>query len=153
MVCCEAEKMKGIQDVYSTWTLKWGLPMPLLEQVSYSGDYLHVGPISHIRSVSYWGTGHVCMLHHFSHVWFFGCMDCSLKDSSIHGILQARILEWVAVPSSRGSSWPRDWIHVSYISCISRSGSLPLAPPEKPPKRGRDIILNNWESCTLPGSQ
>ena len=45
--------MKGIQDVYSTWPLKWGLPMPLLEQVSYSGDYLHVGPISHIRSVSY----------------------------------------------------------------------------------------------------
>ena len=33
-----------------------------------------------------------------------GPMDCSLPDSSIHGILQARILEWVAMPSSRGSS-------------------------------------------------
>ena len=31
-------------------------------------------------------------------------MDCSLSDSSIHGILQARILEWVAIPFSRGSS-------------------------------------------------
>ena len=35
-------------------------------------------------------------------------MDCSLLDSSVHGILQARILEWVAVPFSRGSSQPRD---------------------------------------------
>ena len=36
-------------------------------------------------------------------------MDCSLSGSSVHGILQARILEWVAMPSSRGSSQPRDW--------------------------------------------
>ena len=33
-------------------------------------------------------------------------MDCSLPGSSVHGILQARILEWVAMPSSRGSSYP-----------------------------------------------
>ena len=35
-------------------------------------------------------------------------MDCNLPGSSVHGILQARILEWVAMPSSRESSWPRD---------------------------------------------
>ena len=35
-------------------------------------------------------------------------IDCSLSGSSVHGILQARLLEWVAVPSSRGSSRPRD---------------------------------------------
>ena len=35
-------------------------------------------------------------------------MDCSPLGSSVHGILQARILEWVAIPSSRGSSQPRD---------------------------------------------
>ena len=35
-------------------------------------------------------------------------MDCSPRGSSVHGILQARILEWVAVPFSRGSSRPRD---------------------------------------------
>ena len=35
-------------------------------------------------------------------------MACILPGSSVHGILQARILEWVAVPSSRGSSWPRE---------------------------------------------
>ena len=45
-------------------------------------------------------------------------VDCSPPGSSVHGILQARILEWVAVPSSRGSSWPRDQTCVSYVSCI-----------------------------------
>ena len=40
-------------------------------------------------------------------------MDCSLPGSSFHRILQARILEWVAMLSSRGSSWPRDQICVS----------------------------------------
>ena len=47
-------------------------------------------------------------------------MNYSLLGSSFHGILQARILEWVAMPSSRGSSWLRDWTHVSYVSCIGR---------------------------------
>ena len=47
-------------------------------------------------------------------------IDCSLPDSPIHGISQARILRWVAMPSSRGSSWPRDGTHVSYVSCIDR---------------------------------
>ena len=40
-------------------------------------------------------------------------MDCSLPGSSVHGILQTRILEWVAMPSSRGSSQPRDRTCVS----------------------------------------
>ena len=43
-------------------------------------------------------------------------MDCSPPGSSVHGILQARILEWVAVPFSRGSSQPRDWTRVSPIA-------------------------------------
>ena len=42
-------------------------------------------------------------------------MDCSPPGSSVHGILQARILEWPAIPFSRGSSWPRDQIQVSSI--------------------------------------
>ena len=45
-------------------------------------------------------------------------MDCSLPGSSGHGILQARILKWVAVPFSRGSSQPRDWTQVSHISSV-----------------------------------
>ena len=43
-------------------------------------------------------------------------MDCRLPGSSVHGILLSRTLEWVAVPSSRESSWPRDWIQVSWIT-------------------------------------
>ena len=42
-------------------------------------------------------------------------VDCSLPGSSIHGILQARILEWVAISFSRGSSRPRDQTQVSRI--------------------------------------
>ena len=47
-------------------------------------------------------------------------MDCSPPCSSVHEILQARILKWVATPFSRGSSRPRDQIHVSEVSCIGR---------------------------------
>ena len=47
-------------------------------------------------------------------------MDGSLRDSSVHGILQARILEWVAMPSSRGSSQPRSRTLVSCIFCTGR---------------------------------
>ena len=46
--------------------------------------------------------------------------DCNPPGSSVHGISQARILEWVAMPTSRGSPRPRDSSHVSYVSCIGR---------------------------------
>ena len=46
-------------------------------------------------------------------------MNCTLSGSSVHGILQARIWESVAMPSSRGSSPPRDWTHISCSSCIA----------------------------------
>ena len=47
-------------------------------------------------------------------------MDCSLPCSSVHVILQARILEWIANPSSRGCSQPRDQTCTSCVSCIGR---------------------------------
>ena len=47
-------------------------------------------------------------------------MDWSPPGSSVHGILQAGILEWVAMPSSRGSSQPKAWTFISYVSCIGR---------------------------------
>ena len=53
-------------------------------------------------------------------------VDCSPPGSSVHGILQARILEWAAISSSRGSFWPRNQIHVSCISCIGSQVLLPL---------------------------
>ena len=51
-------------------------------------------------------------------------MDCSLPGCSAHGILQLRILEWVAVPFSRGSSQPRDRTQVPAL----RADSLPTEP-------------------------
>ena len=47
-------------------------------------------------------------------------MDRSPPGSSVHGILQARILEWVAISFSRGSLGPRDRTHISYVSCTGR---------------------------------
>ena len=46
-------------------------------------------------------------------------MDCSLSDSSVHGILQARILEWVAISFSMGSSRPREGTWVSCVFCTA----------------------------------
>ena len=43
-------------------------------------------------------------------------MDCSLPGSSVHGIFQARVLEWLAISFSRGSSRPKDWTGVSHIA-------------------------------------
>ena len=58
-----------------------------------------------------------CMLSHFSCVWLCSPMDWSPPGSSVHEILQARILEWIAMPSSMGSSQPRDW---TCVSCLGR---------------------------------
>ena len=62
-----------------------------------------------------------CILSHFSCVGLFTTpLDCSPPDSSVRGILQARILEWVAIPFSRGSSQPRVQTGISYVFCIGR---------------------------------
>ena len=66
-------------------------------------------------------------------------MDCSLPGSSSHGILQARELELVAMPSSGGSSQPRDRTRVSCL-LHRHTGSLPLAPPGKP------LSIKRWKS-------
>ena len=64
---------------------------------------------SYYKSVSCWSC---------STLWTWTCdpMDCSLPGSSVHRILQARMLEWVAIPFSRGSSQPRDQ---TWVSCIA----------------------------------
>ena len=56
------------------------------------------------------------MLSHFSHVRLFAASGTIARQAPLSmGILQARILEWVAIPSSRGSSQPRDRTQVSRI--------------------------------------
>ena len=62
-------------------------------------------------------------------------MDCSPPGSSVHGILQARKLEWVIIPCSRGSSWPRKWTHLSYVSCIAGGFFTTSATWETPTPR------------------
>ena len=89
---------------------------------------------------------HSWMLRSYHNCWFFLCvyvyvlstdnfssvqfshsvvsdslrpMDCSPPGSSVHGLFQARILEWVAIFFFRGSSRLRDWTHVSWVSCIA----------------------------------
>ena len=56
-------------------------------------------------------------------------VDCSPPGSSVFGILQARIVAWVSMPSSRGSSWRRDWTSVSHVSCIGRKVLYHLGSP------------------------
>ena len=69
-------------------------------------------------------------------------MDCSLPGSSVHGILQARVLEWVAISFSRGSSWPRDRTHVSCVSHI-RGEFFTVGLPGKPTMEYYLAIKNN----------
>ena len=64
--------------------------------------------------------GPYAVLNCFSCVWLCNPMDCSPPGSPVHGILQARILEWVAISFLRGSFWPRDQTHVSYVYCAGR---------------------------------
>ena len=64
----------------------------------------------------------MCLL---SHLTLCNPMDCSPPDSSVHGILQARTLEWVAMPSSRGSSQPRDQTRSPSLLADSLPAELP----------------------------
>ena len=68
---------------------------------------------------------------HVSCIQLCDRMGCSPTGSSVHGILQARIPEWVAIPFSRGSSRPRDRTHTVHL-LHWQAGSLQLAPPGKP---------------------
>ena len=77
--------------------------------------YIHIYLPTHVTLSIY-----VCVFAHacsFTQLCLTLCcpMDCIWLDSSVHGIFQAIIEEWVATASSRDSSWPRDWTHISYI--------------------------------------
>ena len=85
------------------------------KQCIYTYTYIYI----HTHTHTYWKT--VCILSRFSCVQLFATLWTihSPPGSSVHGIRQARTLMWVAMPSSRGSSWPRDRTHISYASCIA----------------------------------
>ena len=92
----------------------------------------------------------VCMLSHFSRVQLFTTLWTVARQAPLSmGILQAKTLEWVAMPSSRGSSWPRDRTCISHIHLLHwQAGSLPLVLPGKPMRSLRTVLLLSY---TEPG--
>ena len=88
-------------------------------------------------------------------VHLFTCdpMDCSLPGSSVHGILQARMLEWVVIPFSRESSQPRDW---TWISCIVGRFFTVWATREAPFHRyyvnNRDVLSPSTDTFEMKSS-
>ena len=81
------------------------------------------------------------------HLTLCNPMDCSPPGSTDHRIIQARILEWVAMFFSRGFSWPRDQTLVSCVSCIA-GGFFTNEPPGKPTNQIRsDQIRSVAQSC------
>ena len=81
-----------------------------------SGSQLNFSPVLSVIIRSY---ARVCVLAQLCPT-LCKPVDCSPPGSSDHGIFQARILEWVAISSSRGSSWPREWTRFPCVSCIGR---------------------------------
>ena len=77
-------------------------------------------------------------------------VDCSPPSSSIHGILQARILEWVVISFSRGSSWPRDRTQVSHTAGRHFNLCTTREAPKEPPKTwkwGKSLFIIRLEHC------
>ena len=74
--------------------------------------------------------------------------DCNLPGSSVHGISQARTLEWVAISSSRGSSQPGDWTRVSRIPCIA-GRFFTTGPQGKPSLIIREMQIRTTIRCHL----
>ena len=74
-----------------------------VDKLAYKATLRHVGSTDNMLC---WMLSRVCLF-----------CDCSLPGSSVHGIFQPRMLEWVAISFSRGSSWPRDW---TWVSCLGR---------------------------------
>ena len=77
---------------------------------------------------------HECMLSCFRHGQLCDPTDCSPPGFSVHGILQARILEWVAKSSSRGSFWLRN----QTLSTVAPALLVDSLPPGKP-------VLSDWK--------
>ena len=69
-------------------------------------------------------------------------MDCNPPGSSVHGIFQAKILEWVAISFSRESSWPRDWTRVSRV--VGKCFTIWATGEVKKAGKGDDRRWDGW---------
>ena len=117
-VCGVAKSRTRLSD----WTeLNWVCPeLPL----GFSGNPInseHSSVLLHFEGTGWGLIHHVLVLSSLSRVWLFSTpWALALQAPLSMGFFQARTLEWVAVPSSRGSSRPRDRTHTSYVSYIGR---------------------------------
>ena len=100
-------------------TCEWSLPLGLLDVLCNAPSSCSVGGGNGLEV----SVAHVCptLCHP---------MDCGPPGSSVHGILQERILEWVAFPFSRGSSWLRDF---TWVPCIA-GGVITIWATREAPK-------------------
>ena len=98
----------------------------------------------------------MCLLSHFSCVWLSAILwTLRSPGSSVHGILQARMREWAAVSTSRGSSWPRDRTYVSYVFCTGGQVLYYLGSPFNKPAFSHfqcRWMLLNWLLGVHPAS-
>ena len=109
------------------WFIEWMMDMrPVCLDVSASHPWWHTG-LFLPHGFLFWAhylifIKHMCVCAKSLQSCLTLCdpMDCSPPGSSVQGNLQARTLEWVARPYSRGSSLPRDWTWVSHVSYIGR---------------------------------
>ena len=107
------------QQIFPTQESNWGLlhRRQILYQLSYQGSPAALQIISSVPSFQVPYICVVCVLSCFSCVQLFVTLQ---KGFSVHWIIQARILEWVAIPFSRASSRPRGRTRVSLVSYIGR---------------------------------
>ena len=108
-----------------------------------SSDWISQGALALWMSQWYF---YLCagVLSHFSRV---NTMDCSLPGSTVLGILQARILEWVAMSSS--GDLPNPGIEPASLTALVSAVSLPLAPPGKPDTSIRELNGKSWNSSMV----
>ena len=112
---------KGTLTVRQRGRILWGWPlcMIIITKATESKPKKQLQLESELISPCNSCTGFLCMCV-FGCVWLFSTPWTVPPDSSVHEVFQVRILDWVIISSSRGSSLLRDWTLISFISCIGR---------------------------------
>ena len=127
-----AQLVKNIPTILETWVWSLGQKDTLEKQeathssilawrIPWTEEYGRLQSMGLQRVRHDWVTNTftlvVLMLVAQSYLTLWDHIDCSPSVSSVHGIPEAKILEWVAISSSQGFSRPRDWAWVSCVSC------------------------------------
>ena len=125
----EDRRLNIVQRIFVQWNCTISLSLRKFQEFgdwepgTMDEDQIHVKNMC----LSIWMTKYVCIINKV-HAWVLSLplcptlcdpVDCCPPGLFVPEILQARILEWAAMPTSRGSSWPRDQIHISCGSSIA----------------------------------